>query len=271
MTKRYTPGSFTKNFSWNQSYERLHSAIRAGFSSSSDPVSRDKWRSDSGIGDKDRELIPMNFFLYSVLGAKEDYLLVDQLVDAATDPYDPEFARLALFSFHMASSGRWRQSHWPDGKVAGWANEFILTAWTRDDWSADAFSDRQLLAFIQRRLDAEEVTQRKVFTNYRYMLKSAGVLTAAGLQPQDLRQRWFVDAILLFWDRSIFDGSLKATATLGALENALIDNETYKLLRCSKDQCRAFARAAFPEFADGQGLDRARQLQTLRDAGAIAA
>jgi len=213
----------------------------------------------------------MNFFLYSVLGAREDYLLVDQLVDAAMDPYDPQFAQLALFSFHMANSGRWRKSHWPDGKVAGWANELIVTAWTGDDWVADAFSDRQLLAFIQRRLNAEEVTQRKIFTNYRYMLKSAGVLAAGRLLPKDLRQRWLVDAVLLFWDRAIFEGSLKASATLGVLESALIDSDIYKLLRCSKDQCRVFARAAFPEFTGGQALDRARQLQTLRDAGAIAA
>jgi hypothetical protein len=128
-----------------------------------------------------------------------------------------------------------------------------------------------LFEFIQRHLDAEEVTQRKVFTNYRYMLKSAGVLSAGRLQPQDLRQRWLVDAILLFWDRCIFDGSLKATSTLGALESCVIDNEIYKLIRCNKDQCRTFARAAFPEFTGGQALDRAKQLQRLRDAGAIAA
>jgi hypothetical protein len=213
----------------------------------------------------------MNFFLYSVPGEKDDYLLVDQLVDAAMDPYDLQFGRLALFAFHMANSGKWRKSQWPDGKVAGWANELILAAWDRDDWAADAFSDKQLFEFIQRHLDAEEVTQRKVFTNYRYMLKSAGVLSAARLQPQDLRQRWLIDAILLFWDRGIFDGLLKATSNLGALESALIDDEIYKLIRCNKDQCRTFARAAFPEFAGGQGLDRARQLQRLRDAGAIAA
>jgi hypothetical protein len=60
-------------------------------------------------------------------------------------------------------------------------------------------------------------------------------------------------------------------AMVGVLENALIDGEIYKLLRCSKDQCRVFARAAFAEFSQGQRADRARQLQKLRDAGAIAA
>src|SRR6266496_783496 len=117
MTKKYTPGSFTKNFSWNESYERLHRAVRAGFSSSgSAPITRDRWRSDSMIDDSDRELIPMNFFLYSVVGTKEDYLLVDQLVAVAKDRYDQQFAQLSLFAFHMANSGRWRHSQWPDGR-----------------------------------------------------------------------------------------------------------------------------------------------------------
>jgi len=272
MTKKYTPGSFTKNFSWNESYERLHRAIHSGFSSGAGPVTRDRWRTDSMIGDKDRELIPMNFFLYSVRGIRDDYLLVDQLVDvAATEAYSQQFAQLALFSFHIANSGNWRNSIWPDGRVAGWANEFILAAWSKDDWVEEAFADDQLEAFIRRRVDAEDVTLHKVFTNYRYMLKSAGVLGDDGLQPNNLRQRWIVDAVQLFWDREIFDGSINATANLRILESALIDKEIYKLLRCSKDQCTIFARAAFAEFSQGQGLDRAREIQSLRDAGAIAA
>jgi hypothetical protein len=147
----------------------------------------------------------------------------------------------------------------------------MTNAWLKDDWTDSAFSNKQLMAFIERRVEAEEVTQRKVFTNYRYMLKSAGVLVGERLQPGDLRQRWLVDAVQLFWDREIFDGSLNASASLSVLENALIDAEIYKLLRCSKDQCRAFARAAFAEFSHGQGAERAQQLQSLRDAGAIAA
>jgi hypothetical protein len=103
------------------------------------------------------------------------------------------------------------------------------------------------------------------------MLRSAGVLDDAGLRPNNLRQRWLVDAVQLFWDREIFDGSLSAMAGLRVLEGTLIDKEIYKLLRCSKDQCTIFARAAFAEFSQGQALDRAREIEKLRDAGAIAA
>jgi hypothetical protein len=131
-------------------------------------------------------------------------------------PYNGQFPQLALFSFHIAKSGNWRNSPWQDGRVAGWANDFILAAWDNDDWNEEVFSDDRLFAFIKRRVEAEEITQRKVFTNYRYMLKSAGVLDSERLKPNNLRQRWLLDAVQLFWDREIFDGSLNPTAGRGA-------------------------------------------------------
>ncbi len=103
------------------------------------------------------------------------------------------------------------------------------------------------------------------------MLASAGVLIGGKLQPPKLNQRWLVDAVQLFWDRQIFDGALPATAKLAVLEQSLMDNEIYKLLRCKKDQCRAFARAAFPEYSQGQGPDRRKQISSLQERGLIAA
>lgn len=270
--RQYSPGSFTKNFSWNESYTRLHTAISSGFAGASAPLTRERWRGQSGIADGDRQLIPLNFFLHSIQGVNEDFVLVDQLVDAAASPYSDQFAQLALFAFHLADSGTWRGTKWPDGKVAGWANELIRdVAWMGDDWVGGAFGEAALTAFINDRIDAEPVTKRKVFTNYRYMLHSAGVLVDDALQPQDLRQRWFIDAVLLFWDRQILDGKLPATANSRALEDALLTNEIFKLLRCNQDQCIAFARAAFPEFFPAQAQDRATQIRELRDAGLIAA
>lgn len=119
MADTYTPGSYTKNFSWHHSYKRLHSAIRNGFPSELVPVERDKWREHSRIGDAYRELIPLNFFLYSMRGLHEDFIVVDRLVERSSVPYDADFARLALFAFHLAMSGNWHQSKWPDGRVAG--------------------------------------------------------------------------------------------------------------------------------------------------------
>lgn len=272
MPHSYSPGSFTKNFSWNESYSRLHRAISNGFAGTDIPITRERWRAQSGIADSDRQLIPLNFFLHSIKGLNEDYVLVDQLVDTATNPYSDQFAQLALFAFHLASSGSWRQSKWPDGRVAGWSNEFIRDfAWHDDDWAARAFLDKALMDFIEERIDAEPVTKRKVFTNYRYMLQSAGVLIGDVLQPRELRQRWLIDAVQLFWDRQVLDGKLPMTASLTTLEDSLVANEIYKLLRCDADQCIAFARAAYPEFSQGQAAHRANQITTLRDRGLIAA
>jgi hypothetical protein len=195
MVSKYSPGSFTKNFSWNHSYERLHEAIAHGFSSGSQPVTRDNWRSRSGIADRDRQLIPMNFFLYSNPGVTDDFILVDQLVDAAFDPYNEQFAQLALFAFHVANSGGWRNSPWIDGAVAGWANELIRTvAWLKDDWAEGSFSEEALGKFIDSRMDAQPVTKRKVLTNYRYMLESVrrdhtGLHSFLNMSLMDARRR----------------------------------------------------------------------------------
>jgi hypothetical protein len=213
----------------------------------------------------------MNFFLYSNPGVTDDFILVDQLVDAAFDPYNEQFAQLALFAFHVANSGGWRNSPWIDGAVAGWANELIRTvAWLKDDWAEGSFSEEALGKFIDSRMDAQPVTKRKVLTNYRYMLESAGVLKNGKLQPCDLRQRWFVDAVELFWDRHIFDGILSPTASRSVFEDSLIEYEIFKLLRCSKAQCQAFARAAFGEYQEGQGVERLAQVDRLRAAGLVA-
>ncbi len=272
MQDVFLPGSFTKNFSWNTSFVRLHGAIANGFSTGAVPVSREKWRSLSKIVDRDRQLIPMNFFLFSALGKNDDFLLVDQLVDAAADPYSDQFAQLALFSFHLAQSGHWHHSKRSDGRVAGWANNFIRDrVWTRGEWDSHAFSERVLFDFVSSSIVGEDVTKRKVFTNYRYMLQSAGVLNGNRLLPCNLRQRWFVDAVQLFWDRQILSGNFTNIPSAKALEESLIEFEIYKLMRCSESQCLAFARAAYPEFENGQAQDRLGQLQDLRRAGSIAA
>jgi hypothetical protein len=128
-----------------------------------------------------------------------------------------------------------------------------------------------LKKFIERHIDGESVTKRKVLTNYRYMLKSAGVLADGELQPLDLRQRWFVDAVQLFWDRQVFDGAIPPAAGARAFEDAFLNNEIYKLLGCDAAQGQAFVRAALPEYTRERVNQRFEQLHKLKDAGLIAA
>jgi hypothetical protein len=273
MVKIYTPGSFTKNFSWDHSYERLFEAIRKGFDGSLAPVTRDHWRSLSGIDDVDRQLIPLNFFLYSIRGVKEDRVLVDRLVEAAIERrYNADFAQLALFAFHLACSGHWRGSKWPDGRVAGWANDFISgTAWRSSAWNTTAFDETPLTKFLEQHLDAVPVTRRKVFTNYHFMLESAGVLADGKLQPPNYAQRWYVDAVQLFWDRQFFDGRLPPSGTPRTLEEAFFDQKIYRLLNCNEAQAQVFVRTAVREYLPKLLSSRADQVQTLKDGGAIAA
>jgi hypothetical protein len=248
----------------------LHSALKNGFSRANKPTAREDWRDRSGIPDRDRQLVPLNFFLFSACGVKRDYVLADHLVEVAlTRPYNADFAMLSLFTFHLAQSGNWRKSNWPDGRVAGWANELIRSVSDADGtWSSAAFRDAALRGFIADRIDAEDVTTTKIFTNYRYMLRRAGVLDQDTLQPADLRQRWFTDAVQVFWDRQIASGALPASASNRALEEALILAEIQKLLRCDVDQCRTFARAALREYSSKRISE---QLNELRKSGAIAA
>jgi hypothetical protein len=200
-------------------------------------------------------------------------VLVDRLVEAALERrYNADFAQLALFAFHLACSGHWRNSKWPDGRVAGWANDFISdVAWRNGAWNTTAFDETGLTKFLEQHLDAEPVTQRKVFTNYQFMLESAGVLADGKLQPPNYAKRWYIDAVQLFWDRHFFDGHLPPSGSPRALEEAFFDREIYKLLNCNEVQARVFVRTAVREYLPKLLSSRVDQVQTLKDEGAIAA
>ncbi len=265
MAGTYTPGSFTKNFSWHRSYKKLHNAVRSGFSSGLAPVAREQWREHSGISDPNRELIPLNFFLHSMRGLNDDLLVVDRLVERAFAPYDADFAKLGLFAFHLAMSGNWNHSKWPDGRVAGWANEFIRTvAWKDGHWKSEAFTERALKSFLDMRIDGEAVTIRKVLTNYRYMLTSAGVLVEERVQHPDPRAPWLTDATQLFWDRQIFTGELHHTNSAKDFEGAFFRHEIYKLLDCSAEQGRVIALATYRDYSARILPTREKQLKMLR-------
>ena len=264
MPTRYSAGSYTKNFSWHKSFKRLHQAIANGFSPAPGPVSREVWRARSRIGSGDLELIPMNFFLYSKEGIEEDFILVDRLVERALQPYDKDFAELALFALHLANSGTWHQSKWRDGRVAGWANLLIREyAWKDGTWAGSAFEEQSLEKFFERFLEGTSATKRKVLTNYRYKLISAGVLVDGRIERAEQAIRWRIDAVQLFWDRKIFDGALSSSSSRKIFETLFLDEEVYKLLRCSEEQGRAYVAAAYRDYSD-RFASRIMQLDSLK-------
>jgi hypothetical protein len=193
-------------------------------------------------------------------------VLVDRLVELAIkQPYDRHFAQLSLFSFHLAHSGAWRRSQWSDGRVAGWANEFIRDrVWQTGSWNGSALERSSILKFVEERIKGQPETLTKVCTNYHHMLRNAGIIVDGSFQEPNFRDTWYVDAVQLFWDRSIFDGKLSVTSNQAAFEEAFLDEEIYKLLACDDKQGITFARSAFREYSRSRRSERATQLSKLK-------
>jgi len=103
------------------------------------------------------------------------------------------------------------------------------------------------------------------------MLESADVTVDGKLQPPNYAQRWYLDAVQLFWDRHFFDGDLPPGSNARTLEDAFFDKEIHRLLNCDEAQARVFVRIAAREYLPEILASRVDQIQRLRDAGAIAA
>jgi len=211
------------------------------------------------MGDKYRELIPLDFFLFSTKGDKDDYVLVDELVQqSVVAPYDRTFDRLALFAFHFAQSGTWRNSIWDDGRVAGWSNEFIReVVWQKDAWQRAALTDERVLEFIASRVHGTDKTHTKMFTNYRHMLRISGVFECLMADPIDLQpEQWGAKACMIVWDRMVYGGKLNEAPNPGDLISAFLREEIYKLLGCSMKFGLEIARKAAGDYLNLGAINR---------------
>jgi hypothetical protein len=266
MSDMFSPASSTKNFGWRKDPNRLHRSIRSGFSRRLRPVKRSQWRADSGLNDPAIELIPMDFFLYSKPAADDDYILVDQLVERAVNrPLDLPFFRLAIFAFHLANSGTWRKSLWPNGHVAGWANKLIREiAWQRGAWRRHAFERSSLLTFLREHVEATDGTLRKMRNNYWFMLSVNGIFEGRQSDPINLEpESWGEDAIQLFWDRLIFDGVVAERDDLRVLPDTFLEHEIYKLLGCDREFGLRLAMRAARTYSGPRMASRFDQLREL--------
>jgi hypothetical protein len=263
MVSKFSPGSFTKQFGWRKDPQRLHRSVRSGFSNEAQPVTRDIWRKNCGLRDSNIDLIPIDFFLFSKRVDSRDYLLVDTFVEFALDRrYDSQFAKLAVFNFHLASSGYWQGSDWPDGKVAGWANLLVRDfAWKSGNWTSSVFDKSSLLKFFENHVQGTHETRRKMRNNYRFMLEHAGLLVDGKIQSTDFTTPYALNAPQLFWDRKIFNGTLRQSSPRSEFEDLFCKEEIYKLLNCGEDQGLALARAAFREYSKVRLPKRFEQLE----------
>jgi hypothetical protein len=270
MVTKFLPGSFTKQFGWRKDPERLHRSVRNGFRNEAKPVTREAWRKHCGLRDNNIDLIPIDFFLYSKKESANDYLLVDTFVELALDrPYDSQFAKLAVFDFHLANSGNWRGSEWPDGSVAGWANVLVRDlAWKGGAWTNSVFEKQRLLEFFEEHVEGVHDTRRKMRNNYRFMLEHAGLLIDGKIQPTNVATLYAISAPQLFWDRQIFDGKLRSSSPQSEYEDLFLKHEVYKLLNCGRDQGQALAKSAFRDYSKTRLKERFKQIDAFLKAAA---
>ena len=236
----YSATSFTKNFGWEADYQPLQVAVRSGFGGRVVPTPVKTWRANSGVPDADRELVPLRFFLHTQPGPNGDYVMPDEFVRRCVQGgYDADLARLALFAFHLASSGRWHRSKWPGGRLVGWARDYVCqTAWREGLWHREAFADVALENYIQASIRGGRDTRHKVFTNYRHMLRNAGVI-APDLQTGSVpfhSSDWAEQACKLMWDRAVYSSDLDEMSDEQDLVDFFVNNEGYKLLGTSRSR-----------------------------------
>lgn len=224
---KYAPGSFSKNFAWHGTgLRKLHSSIRSGFHSQLEAVDRQAWRNDSGINDRNLELIPINFFLHNRGGQ----LSVDELVmQAVTKSHSLAFDRLSLFALHLNRAGS-------GGSVvsrpAMWANEFVREKlWREDAWHTSVLTEEVMDRFIDDRMNAAEVVRTKCRSNYRHLFELCDYIPASLDIINAGSDQWIGPALFLAWDRAILDGGKAAKPDLLDL---VVQDELHKLLGTSQ-------------------------------------
>jgi hypothetical protein len=253
------PGSFTKNFGNGTNYRRLQATIQQGFRGRLKPLTRDRWRENASVCDRDRQLIALNFFLCSEVKPEGDFVLIDEFVaQAIKNQHNQNFDRLALFSLHLAQSGRWHRSRWPDGRVAGWCNEFIRkVAWHEGAWLTSAFDEKSIIRFLDRNVSALPNTMRKILTNYQYLVKISGLLENAGTPYINTEsEKWGAAACNLFWDRLTYQGETSLRSTKGELLAGFFKHEIHKLLGCTEKVGLGIAEVAAEQYVKSGGVSR---------------
>ena len=207
----YLPGSFTKNFAWNSSppgLNRLHGAIRSGFGNALRRVLRDEFRKQSGIRDRNIQLVPVNFFLHNTIESHKNYVTVDELVrQAIGNPYSRRFDQLALFSMHHARMGR-RVGVAGDSNGAAFANDFVRSRlWNAGGWELARLTEAEVETAFSATVQAApgSDTVHKCTTNYLFMFQMMG-LRQQRTQFINVRiEEWIGPGLFLAFDRYSVD------------------------------------------------------------------
>ncbi len=226
----WRPGSFTKNFSWedkSRGLSELRDSIRIGFAGEMQDVRRDEFC--NRVAEFGRiDYIPANFFLFNKIIDGIDYIIADELVfQALTDDRPDRFDKLALFTFNFSFSGKWRTATAYQRRPALWAYHY-----TRDRVGAQFHWNTSLVTAddIQKLLEDDPrykaKTTRKLATNLNY-LYSIGRLSEFAEQRVE---RWWVDSLFLALDRLIEDRKLDGLETQEAQYRSLLVESGFHVL-----------------------------------------
>lgn len=205
----WTPGSFTKNFSWGRGHglKRLYDHINVGFDGELVDVPRALYRrrvERLGVPD----FIPINFFLFNKIKDGVDHVMVDELVfQALKEPHTSRFDKLALFAFNLSYVGSWRGAKRHQRRPAMWANRYVTLRVAHElKWKISHVNATDIEAQLRKmkHLEANESTYRKLATNLSFLYEVGGF---AGFEETRI-SRWWVDALFLAADRLFADHEL---------------------------------------------------------------
>lgn len=257
---RFGPGSYTKNFGWNQygpGLVGLYQAIRNGFGTSTTPVTRDAFRRNCGIDDSARQLIPLNFFLHNQVLGGANHVSVDELVrHALLHPHSRQFDRLALFAFHLARMGQRLGGNAGTSDGAAFANRYVREVlWQGGGWRTAMLAPEQVEEAFDRTILAQGIdTVHKCVTNYLFTLQVCGLRNQRTPVVNTHAEEWIGPALFLAFDRANFDAARNlAHDELLRLVEA---EELYKLIGVPSEDVRRVAAYCVDQYVQLGGTRR---------------
>lgn len=256
----FAPGSFTKNYGWNQDapgLRKLHRVIRLGFAEDQGSVLRDTFR-DRIDHLPSSPLLPLNFFLHNTVLGNRNYVTRDELVrQALASPHSWSFDHLALFAFHLGRVGE-RTGRSGDAVGAAFANDYVRSVlWQGEGWIAAATSIDSIDAhFGETIIVTGKGVAHKCATNYHYILELVG-LTAQKTALLNSRWRdWVGSAAFLLFDRFSADGPRGRMPTAESLLQSATQAEFHKLIGATQDEADEYLPLLAQSYLDLGGLGR---------------
>lgn len=255
--RNWSPGSFTKNFSWGDptnGLAHLHDAINIGFGKTAVEVERDTFRARIRRAGYDT-YIPPNFFLFNRIDGGRTIVLVDELVRTAlTESHDRKFDHLAVLALHLSLVGSWRGARPGQRYPAEWAKHFIVSAvFSSGRWNTSLLNAAEIRDFISSHPHYRGVWANKAATNLNYIYDLSGIKKFVSGLAED----WWGSAVFLALDRIANDrGLVKPWPATDPLLDLLTDEHFFELTAVPTAEGRIAARELVELYVELDGPNR---------------